>query len=189
MLLLDAGNVYSLKRGEEPEREMEFILDIMDEQKYDVAVLAAKDLEIPDSSLNHMLEERDFEWVGTRHCRSRKRPKSVKPYSIRKVDGVKVGVFSWLDPEFRFNNVDSTEVLDNLEAMAKELRSKVDVLVLVAHTEEPHHRERDQARARGGYGGAGRKRQPRCSRSVYSGGPWSAARATGAGTSECSTWS
>lgn len=134
MLLLDAGNIYSLKRGDEPQREVDFILEIMDEQKYDVTVLAAKDLELPDSSLNRMLDHSDFQWIGTDVPDSR-RPKKVKPYLIQKVDGVKVGVFSFLDPDYRFNNLDSTRVLDNLEATARELRSKVDVLVLVAHTD------------------------------------------------------
>ncbi|MCA9786059.1 MAG: hypothetical protein KDC10_08275 [Calditrichaeota bacterium] len=134
MLLLDAGNIYSLKRGDEPEREVKFILENMDDQKYDVGILGAKDLDIPDSSLQKMIRFSDFQWVGTDIVDAR-RPKDVKPWLIKKVDGVKVGVFSFLDKEYRFNNVDSTEVVDNLEATAKKLRSKVDVLVLVAHTD------------------------------------------------------
>ncbi len=133
MMLIDAGNVHSLKKGGRYDREAGFIIDVMNRQDYDLSVLGPKDFVLADSSLRPMLKQSKFKWIGS-NFPSKDRPRGVRDYVIQKVDGVKVGVFSYVDPGYRQNNMDSSRVTDNLVETARYLREKCDVVVLVAHT-------------------------------------------------------
>ncbi len=133
MLLVDVGNLYSLKRGDEQMDEARFILQQMGDQGYDAIAMGAKDLALPDSCKQLLLDEAPGTWIGT-NLKPEDRGSVIQPHLIQKVDGVKVGLFSWIDPAYNFNRVDSAKVLDNLVETARELRPKVDVLVLLAHT-------------------------------------------------------
>ena len=133
MMLLDAGNLYSLKRGGEQDREVGFIIEIMNQQDYDVIGLGPKDVMLPDSILKPMLQSTDFAWVGSNYQQGIA-PKSVRDFYVRKVDGVKVGVFTWVDPSYSANSMDSSRVTDDLEEAVRRFRRKCDVLVMMAHT-------------------------------------------------------
>jgi hypothetical protein len=133
MLLVDCGNIHSLKKKDVNLRDAEFILDIMNHQGYDVSSFGPKDFHLVDSTRTQLVAAADFDWVGTNYAENL-RPKDVREFVIKKVDGLKVGLFSWVDPNYRSNGIDSTQLVDNLQATVKSLRSKCDVLVMIAHT-------------------------------------------------------
>lgn len=131
MLLVDGGNVHGARSGAEYDREAGFILKVMDHQGYDVAALGPKDFALPEESLQGMLKGANFAWVGSNYIQ---RPVGVSDVFIRKVDGLKVGVMSYVDPDYNVNSMDTTRVRTDLEEAARALRDKTDVVVLIAHT-------------------------------------------------------
>ena len=133
MVLVDAGNIHGFQKNDVADRETAFILQMMNRQKYDVAVLGPKDFVQVDSTRQKLLGEAAFPWVGTNYAES-VRPKGVQEVWIKKVDGVKIGLFSWIDPSWAANSMKAEELKDNLEATAKDLKSRCDVVAVVAYT-------------------------------------------------------
>lgn len=133
MLLIDGGNLHSIKKDAEVDRDAGFIIEIMNQQNYDVGVLGPKDFLLPDSSRRKLLDAASFDWVGSNYLPG-ERPAGVSESWIQKIDGVKVGVFSFVDPSWNTNSVTEEQVLDNLEQVAGQLRKTCDVVVLVAHS-------------------------------------------------------
>jgi hypothetical protein len=133
ILAVETGNVHSIKSGTEPDEDGQFLVKLLDHQHYDATVLGALDMKLEPAALGGMVQTAQHPWIASNLVNP---PAGVQEFLIQKVDGVKVGLFSWLDPGFRFNGLDSALVKDNLEEMTKELRGKVDLLVLVAHTDE-----------------------------------------------------
>lgn len=133
MVLLDAGNVHGFQKNDVSDREADFIVRMMNRQKYDVAMLGPKDYTQIDSSRAAMLGAAEFPWVGTNYAEG-VRPKGVVETWTTKVDGVKIGIFSWVDPAWQGNSMKAEELKDNLEATAKALRKSCDVVAMVAYT-------------------------------------------------------
>jgi hypothetical protein len=133
MVLVDAGNIHGFQRTEQAGREAAFIVEMMNRQKYDAAVLGPKDWGLPDSTRTRLLGGAAFPWLSTNLAESM-RPKGVQEVWIKKVDGLKVGLFSWIDPNWQANNMKAEELQDNLEATAKDLRGRCDVVAMVAYT-------------------------------------------------------
>lgn len=131
MLLVDGGNIHGTRTGAEFDREAGFILKVMDHQGYDAAVLGPKDAVLPEESLQSLLHGASFPWVASNYVQT---PAGVSQVLVKKIDGVKVGIFSYVDPDYNLNSMDSSRVEDNLEQTARDLRQKCDVVVLVAHT-------------------------------------------------------
>jgi hypothetical protein len=131
MLLVDGGNIHGPRMGPEFDREAAFILKVMEHQGYDVAAFGPKDYSLPEATRSALLGEARFPWVASNY---RQPPPGVGESFIRKVDGLKVAVFSYADPDYTANNLDSNRVVDNLDRIARSLRSKADVVVMVAHT-------------------------------------------------------
>jgi hypothetical protein len=132
MLLVDGGNIHSVKKDAEVDRDAGFIIDIMNLQEYDLAVLGPKDFTLPDSSRSKMIQRAKFDWVGSSYT-PEQLPAGIGSTWIKKIDGVKVGVYSYVDPAWSTNSIDESLCLDNVEAVGEELRKKCDVVVLVAH--------------------------------------------------------
>jgi len=107
---------------------------MMNRQKYDVSVLGPKDHALKDSVRASLLAGAAFPWVGTNFTEVG-RPKGVQEVWIQKVDGVKVGLFSYIDPSWVANNAKSDFITDNLESTARELKKKCDVVALVCYTD------------------------------------------------------
>lgn len=133
MVLLDAGNVHGFQKNDVSDREANFIVRMMNRQKYDVAMLGPKDYTQVDSSRAAMLAAAEFPWVGTNFAEG-VRPKSVIETWTTKVDGVKVGFFSWIDPAWQGNSMKAEELKDNLEETARALKKSCDVVAMVAYT-------------------------------------------------------
>jgi hypothetical protein len=133
MILVDAGNVHSQKKGELIDREAQFILDIMNQQDYDVSSFGPKDYLLAEDVRNDIVKKANFDWVGSNYPDTSS-VAGVKDFYVQKVDGVKVGFLSYIDPLNRTNNLSADQLKDNLEASVAKLRPKCDVLVLIAHT-------------------------------------------------------
>jgi len=134
MVLVDAGNIHSFKKDDAAVREAGFILKMMGRQKYNLAVMGPKDYALPDSLRQAMLAASAFPWIGTNFAESG-RPKGVQEVWIQKFDGVRVGVFSYVDPSWIANNMKAEEIADNLEATARDLAKRCDVVAMVAFTD------------------------------------------------------
>ncbi|MCB1047187.1 MAG: hypothetical protein KDC10_08265 [Calditrichaeota bacterium] len=135
VLVFDTGNLHGTKVDADTDADGEFLVELLDHQGYDLTVLGAKDLTLEGDGLSRMVTHARHPWVGTDVADSL-RPVGVQDFVIKKVDGVKVGLFSWLDPDSRANGVNAASLKNNLESMAAQLRKKVDLLVLVAYTTE-----------------------------------------------------
>ncbi len=133
-VLVDAGNIHGFKQDEVASREAAFIIRMMNRQKYDVSVLGPKDHALKDSLRAGLLTGAAFPWVGTNFTEVG-RPKGVQEVWIQKVDGVKVGLFSYIDPSWVANNAKSDFITDNLETTARELKKKCDVVAMVCYTD------------------------------------------------------
>jgi hypothetical protein len=133
-VLVDAGNIHGFKQDEVAGREADFIVRMMNHQKYDVSVLGPKDHALKDSVRASLLAGAAFPWIGTNFTEAG-RPKGVQEVWIQKVDGVRVGLFSYIDPSWVANNAKSDFITDNLESTARELKKKCDVVALVCYTD------------------------------------------------------
>lgn len=133
IVAIETGNLHSIKSGLESDEDGLFLVKLLDQQGYDATVLGGLDMKLEPEILGRMVSSAKHPWIASDVVSP---PSGVQEFLIKKVDGVKVGVFSWLDPGFRYSGLDSSQVKDNLEEMAAKLRRKVDLLVLVAHTDE-----------------------------------------------------
>jgi hypothetical protein len=133
MVLVDGGNIHGFQKTEQATSEAGFIIRMMNRQKYDVAVMGPKDFSLVDSTRHLLMAAAEFPWIGTNYHPAQ-RPKGVQEVWIKKVDGIKVGLFSWIDPAWQANNMKTEELQDNLEAIAQDLRKRCDVVAMVAFT-------------------------------------------------------
>lgn len=133
-LLVDAGNLRSYKQDAATGRETAFLLRLMARQRYDAIVMGPKDFTQPDSLRQALLGATSLPWIGS-NLKDEARPAGVQSVWTRKVDGIKVGLFSYIDPAWTANNLAQDVLVDNLESTAKELAATCDLVVLVAHTE------------------------------------------------------
>jgi len=148
ILLLDTGNLL-FRRAPQTEikhREALLRVDLLiqsyNEMGYDVVNVGEKDLMMGSKFLYEMSPRAKFSFVST-NLIDKKTGKSVfKPYIIKEVAGLKIGILGLLDDQFNLTlrekdpGLNITEPLSALRATVKGLREYCDLIVLLSQLGE-----------------------------------------------------
>lgn len=137
-LVLDAGDTFhgqtiaNLVRGES-------IVSIMNSIGFDAMAPGNHDFNYGSDRLVELSGMAKFPIISA-NVRKKDGPQLLKPYIIKEVAGVKIGIFGLTTPETAFkthpNNVKNVTFADPVaeaKAMVAELKSKADVIVALAH--------------------------------------------------------
>ncbi|RKD30065.1 5'-nucleotidase C-terminal domain-containing protein [Thermohalobacter berrensis] len=138
LLLLDAGDtlhgqtIASLSRGES-------IIEILNSIGYDAMVPGNHDFNYGQERLTELSNKAKFPIVAA-NIEKEDGSKFLKPYTIKELNGVKVGIFGLATPETTYkthpNNVKGLKFTDPVKAaeeMVQELKDKVDIVVALSH--------------------------------------------------------
>ncbi|MCF8008597.1 MAG: 5'-nucleotidase C-terminal domain-containing protein [Halanaerobiales bacterium] len=134
VLLLDAGDTFhgqtivNLNEGEA-------IVEIMNEMGYDAMTLGNHDFNFGQERIKELEELAGFEIIV-----SNLSPNLVKPYIIKDIEGVSVGIFGLATPETSYKthpkNVEGLTFVNPYESAAEvvsELEGQVDVIIALSH--------------------------------------------------------
>ena len=138
VLVLDAGDTFhgqtiaTLVKGES-------IAKVMNQIGYDAMTTGNHDFNYGQERLVELDQMTNFPILATNVIKE-DGPNFLKPYIIKEVDGIKVGIFGLATPETSYKthpkNVEGLKFVNPIEASKKvvdELKGKVDMVIALAH--------------------------------------------------------
>lgn len=139
LLLVDAGDApYNTNIGNLFEGRS--TIDVMNAMKYDAMVLGNHDFDFPIHVMKSNAERAQFPFLSANTYDHGQYPEFLKPYVIKEVDGVRVGIVGITDDESHFythpKNVEGISFKNEFEAAQEtvnEVKEKADVVIALAH--------------------------------------------------------
>ena len=138
LLVLDAGDTFhgqtisTLVQGET-------IVDIMNEMGYDAMTAGNHDFNYGTERLLELAETADFPVLGG-NLKKADGHVLLQSYTIKEVDGVKIGIFGLVTPETKYKthpkNVEGLifeDPVTHAKAMVEQLTGQVDVIIALSH--------------------------------------------------------
>ncbi|HNV05983.1 MAG TPA: bifunctional UDP-sugar hydrolase/5'-nucleotidase [Petrotogaceae bacterium] len=139
LLLLDVGdapyntNVANMFEGRP-------VISIMNLMKYDAMAIGNHDFDFPFDNMRNNSKIASFPFLSANTLYEGKNPDFLKPYVIKDVDGVKIGIIGLTDHDSAWythpNNVKGISFINHFQAAEKyvnELKGKVDIIISLAH--------------------------------------------------------
>ncbi|HQF34052.1 MAG TPA: bifunctional UDP-sugar hydrolase/5'-nucleotidase, partial [Petrotogaceae bacterium] len=139
LLLLDVGdapyntNVANMFEGRP-------VISIMNLMRYDAMAIGNHDFDFPFEVMRNNSKIASFPFLSANTLYEGKNPDFLKPYIIKEIDGVKIGIIGLTDHDSAWythpNNVKGISFINHFEAAKNcvdELKGKVDIIISLAH--------------------------------------------------------
>jgi len=138
-LLVDGGDApYNTNIGNLFEGKS--TIDVMNAMKYDAMVLGNHDFDFPFTVLESNAKRATFPFLSANTRYNQANPDFLKPYVIKEVDGVKIGIIGVTDDESHFythpKNVEGISFQNEFEAAEQAVdavKDQTDVVIALAH--------------------------------------------------------
>ena len=160
ILILDAGDLL-FKKFFTPVLENEvkpatekarLIVESLNVMGYDAVGIGDDDLTLGKDSLVEIAKNANFPFLSSNVLDEASGKPLFKPYLLKEVNGVRIGIFSLLSPDFfpgpsdlRKKGLVFRPPVEVAQAMVKELQPKADLLILLSHLGYPKDVELAQA--------------------------------------------
>lgn len=138
-LLVDGGDApYNTNIGNLFEGKS--TIDVMNAMKYDAMVLGNHDFDFPFNVLESNAKRASFPFLSANTLYKGANPEFLKPYTIKEVDGVKIGIVGVTDDESHYythpKNVEGVSFQNEFEAAKQAVdavKDQTDVVIALAH--------------------------------------------------------
>jgi len=136
-LLIDGGNICSFNKSDYEIDKYVFLGKQLDELGYFAVGMGELDLALDPDDLNRLLRETKFHMIAS-NVNKRSDKDLWEEYVIKKIGGLKVGIFSELRSTLlRKESAIDPDYMGNAREMVKKLRRKgADLVICIAHVDD-----------------------------------------------------
>jgi len=148
ILLLDSGD-FLFKRYLNPVPENELrairekaplIIECLNLMGYDAVGIGEDDLILGKDSLSEISKKANFPFLSSNLFDEGSGKILFQPFLIKEINGLRIGIFSLFSPDFftgpsdpRRKGLNIRSPMETAQAMAKELKPKTDLIILLSH--------------------------------------------------------